>query len=430
MPRKRTMYSMHHQVSTLGQIGRLTPFLFQEVAPGDTWSGRTGILLRMSPMEHALLSDLYIDLIVAYIPHRLVMADWEDFIAEGPMDTPTYSVPTITIGAGSTAYQSIFWRPNGATTTTYNALRLYAYNLLWNEFMRDHQDAIAVPTAQPGQYGLLVNFKKDYWTTLQDVQGFGQPDHFFDTNVGSGTQASAQDVLEAIARQKIALKRATYGTKYIDILRSYGINVNYQMLQRPEVVAIGRSVANITDVVSTAEGATKDVGYLAGHGISGTRLTVRRKTFPEHGTLIGCAIVRPPFIHPGVGDWFARARDYSSFYDPGLVPMPPVAVEKQDPYPSMDLANRTDVVGYQPWGQWYRRAQSLVHIGLDSTFAPLAILPGNPTSTDFRNIAPADYNAAFTSTNFEHFQLVAVHKLRALRLLPRSNVSTVTGMAG
>ena len=94
------------------------------------------------------------------------------------------------------------------------------------------------------------------------------------------------------------MKRETYGTRYIDILRSYGINVNYQMLQRPEVVAIARNTVNVTDVVQTSAG-TGNLGDLAGHGISGGRLVLRRKSFPEHGTLMGLAVLRPPMTDPG-----------------------------------------------------------------------------------------------------------------------------------
>ena len=124
--RKRTMYSMSHQVATLSQFGRACPFLIQEVAPGDTWSGRVGALLRLSPLKHAVLQDIMVDLFVFYVPHRLIWADWEDFIAEGPMDTPTYTPPTVGLGAAGTGLECLFMRANGTSTTAYSAFRLYA----------------------------------------------------------------------------------------------------------------------------------------------------------------------------------------------------------------------------------------------------------------------------------------------------------------
>ena len=151
MARKRSLYRLHHQNATLGDINRLTPFLIQEVAPGDTWSGKVGALIRLSPLKRALLQDLMVDFFVFYVPHRLVFADWEDFIAEGPMDTPTTTLPGINVVAGSTSYASLFMHNNGVSTTTYSALRVYAYNLIWNEFFRDDEQATISPSAAPGR---------------------------------------------------------------------------------------------------------------------------------------------------------------------------------------------------------------------------------------------------------------------------------------
>lgn len=427
MAAKRTQYSMTHQIATLSDLGRMTPFMIQEVAPGDTWSGVTGTLIRMSPLLNPLLFDIFIDLYMFYVPHRLVYANWEDFIAEGPMDTPTYSIPTETVGVTSNAYQSIFWQFNGTTTTSYNALRLYALNLIWNEFFRDEEQPIRTPTDTPGQFGIPINWKKDYWTIMQDTVGTGQTDHFFPTDVGSGTQASAKDVLDAIARQKVAMKRETYGTRYIDILRSYGINVNYQMLQRPEVVGIARSSMNVTDVVQTSADVGA-LGDLAGHAIGATRMRVKRKTFPEHGTLMGIVCLRPVMVDSSVCDWFDRARTYENFWDPGLTTLPPVLIEQQDITPNIVAAARTSDIGYQPWGDWYRRALTKSHAALASGggygFQDFTSTAGL-TLDEFRTIDPTDFDNIYANTTFRHWQGSFVNKYRVLRSIPRANAGAL-----
>lgn len=431
---KRYMYSMSHQVATLGEIGALTPTCIQEVAPGDTWSGKVGILLRMSPMERAMLMDLYVDQYFFYVPHRLVYADWENFIAQGPMDTPDYTLPTQEVVETTASYESIFWasRQLAGGSIFYNALRLYAINLVWNEFFRDEQDAIRGPADNPGQRGIAINAKKDYWTTLRDDLGLNQADQFVDTTAGSGTQVSATEILRAIAQQKIAMKRATYGTRYIDILRSYGINVNYQMLQRPEVVAIARGSVNVTDVVATGDSAPNELGAMAGHGIHGGRLSIRRKTFPEHGTLLGFVCVRPVYTDSAFIDWFDSNRGYTDYYDPGLVPLPPVEVTGQDIRPSSVDDSQ---FGFQQWGNWYRSALSKVHRELD-TAAGTGWIVGQQAggsvsaSSDLRNLVPINYDTLFTDKTFGHYQVSVVNHLRALRSIPRTNMAIVTGMPG
>ena len=135
---------MHHEVATLGKIGSIVPTMIQEVAPGDTWSGKSGLLVRFSPIKRALLQTFYIDQFTFYVPHRLVMADWEDFIAAGPMDTPTFTTPTLNVAAGNNNYTSLFLKPpeTAEPDVTYSALRLNAYNLIFNEFFRDEQESL------------------------------------------------------------------------------------------------------------------------------------------------------------------------------------------------------------------------------------------------------------------------------------------------
>ena len=424
---KRTQYALTSQNATLSDFGRITPFLSQEVAPGDTWSGNVGALIRLSPLKKAMLQDVYVDMFVFYIPHRLVYANWEDFIAEGPMDTPTYSTPSYSVSATNTAYNSLFQVANGTATTTYSALPLYGLNLCYNEFFRDDEDAVRNPTDTPGQYGIEVNWKKDYWSTIQLRTGYAQQEHYFSTNVGSGTQASAQDVLDALARQKVAMKRATYGSRYIDILRSMGINVNYQMLQRPEVVAVARSSINVTDVVQTSA-ATGNLGDLAGHGISGSRIRIRRKSFPEHGRLLGVALLRPVMSDSKLCEWFDRPRTYENYYDPGLITLPPVNVAKQDAMPCIASGVRTNLLGYQPWGEWYRHALSRKHLTLSSTpgYAYADFTSASDISrTDLVNMQSSDFDSIFADTSLRHWQGSFVNKMRVKRRIPKTNLGAL-----
>lgn len=425
---KRYRYSLNHQVATLSDFGRLCPFMKIEVAPGDTVQGVIGALIRLSALKKALLQDVFVDMYVIYVPHRLVYGSFENFIAAGPETAPTYSIPSITVAAASTSYEALWMRSHPTDTTDYNAIPLYAYNLIYNEFFRDESQAAKAPTDSCGQYGALVSFKKDYWTTIQEQYGEAQQDHRFDTNIGTGTQASAKDVLEAIARQKVAMKRATYGTRYIDILRSYGIKVNYQMLQRPEVVAIGRTSINVTDVVQTGvDSSDSGLGELAGHGIGAGRIRIRRKMFPEHGTLMGLCVLRPVWMTSGAGDWFDRPREYEAFWDPGLVTLPPVEITKQDIMPSVASAQRTDSLGWNPWGFWYRGAPSRAHPRL---FAIGSQALGFLSQTDFtygnvQQITASNYDSMFSDTTARHYQASFVNKLKFFRLIPRSNLGAL-----
>lgn len=414
---KRTPYSLNNQVATLGQIGRLIPTCILPVAPGDTFSGKQGLLVRLSPLNHALLHDLYVDTFAFYVPLRLLWDDWENFIAEGPMDTPTYTPPTISVAAASALWRSLFMPANGSSATTYSAWSTRAYNLVYNEYFRDFDDNIAAPDNNPGQYGRQVDLKKDYYTTLREDIGYGQDVHYADVTAGSPDQVSALEILQAIAQQKAAMRRATYGTRYVDILRGFGIKVNYQMLQRPELVGIGRGVINVTDVVDTSSGG---LGGLAGHGISGTRIKLKRKSFPEHGVFMTFCVVRPPAADPIQCDWFDSPRSYESFYDPGLVGLPPVEVDQRDVAPSLN-SGISGSIGSWKWGDWYRSALSRIHLNA-SDWAPGVRLSQASSlgRTDLRQVSPTDYDTLFSDTTYAQFQVSAKNNFRALRMLPRA----------
>lgn len=423
---------MFHNIATCGKTGTLTPILIQEVAPNDTWQGVSGMLLRFSPLVKAIVQDLFVDVVYVYLPHRMVWADWEDFYTEGPIDSPSHSVPTVTVASADKEYRSLFWRPHSTENTAkFNALRLYAYNLAFNDLFNDSNYTPKAPDAKPDtEYGHLVSYKKDYWTTLSDNLGVDQNEFFFDTNRGSGTQASANDVLEAVARQKIELRKRQYGSRYVDNLRAMGVNINYQMLQRPEVVAIHRTMVNVTDVVNTSD---TNLGHLAGHAISGSSIRMRRRTFPEHGTLMGFVTVRPTHMNQSYNDWFDTARDYSSFYDPGQVLLPPVEVTTGDVYPAGSIATRSNSLGWMCWGNWYRNAQSKVHADLAEWTLDGRVASsdaGPTTSTQLRGFSNGLHDAEFDDVTDGHFQVALSHRLTATRLLPKQGVSLHSGVGG
>lgn len=414
---KRYRYNLTHQVASAGSLGQLIPFCIMEVAPGDTFSGKVGMLVRFSPLKKALLMDIDVDLFMTYTPHRLVDSGWEDFVANGPVAAGT-TVPSITLAAaGADDMPHLRYVNRAGSTRSQSAYRLYCYNLIYNEYFRDDDDTPVANTDRNSGLPWSVNAKKNFYTTLSENLGESES-HIVDVQSGTPDFVRAEDILQAVAQQKVAMKRATYGTRYVDILKSMGININYQMLQRPEIVGVGRSTVNVTDVVSTNDAST--LGELAGHGISGVRLTVKRKSFPEHGTLMGVMVARPKYTFEGINDWFDTPRDYTSYYDPGFHPLPPVDVQLGD---VMTDTISSGSAGHTPWGEWYRRATNWMGPTEVSDFVAKHYQAADTTisRTDLRQISPSTYADIFENTTKGQIQFSAVNKLSALRLIPRKS---------
>lgn len=436
MAMKRNMYSMFHQVATMGRLGMMTPFLRLEVAPGDTWSGRVGMLLRFSPLKRALLQDLYVDQYVFYVPWRLVWDEWEDFIASGPNPASPAPVPPTSMVNDPALF-------NIGGVAGHNNLYRRAYNLCYNEFFRDELSAPLpaddVPfsaSVRPGEAGNMYIAPKRHWINeLRDSSATGIPAQI-DVRLsttgavwpglavpGTSVMVQADDVLRAIAQQKLQMKRATYGTRYIDILRSYGVRVRHDMLQLPEIVSTAHGSVNITDVVSTSN-AAGELGELAGHAINGSRIQIRRKTFSEHGCLIGFVCVRPPFVDKDLKDWMDSPTSYQDYYDPALELLPDQVYDMSRMLPS--AVPGTEFHG--PWGQWYRGALNRTHTGLGTWtldhFGGLAF-----AADDLRVSAvyQDDADALFNDVTYGHYQVSAVNGLKALRMIKRGNPAIRTG---
>lgn len=429
--KKRTHYNLTHQVATMGFIGHLTPFLMMNVNPGDTFSGRIGLLARLSPLKRPLLQDLYVDQYVFYVPNRLLWSGWEDFIAAGPNDdTAVTPPPTI-----NTQNLSLF-RPQNATLEFYQPWYQYAYNLIWNEYFRDAaRQAVKAPgdvNAQAtGQWPVAP--KRHYWNELRPEVQTGTSARAYVIPGGTDGAVLAVDILKAIAQQKLQMKRATYGTRYVDILRSFGVSVNYQMLQRPEMVASAHGIINVTDVVSTA--SPTDLGKTSGYGVQGGRISIRRKSFPEHGVLMGVMIVRPPFADSCFVDYMDKPRGYEAYYDPALELLPPIEVISKDIIGPSSLASSTSQ-GFMPWGEWFRKGFNRVHASLDDwAMEQFGLPPGvggwqdSSLQGDQLITAPAlnDMNDLFVESTYGHFQVSAVNALKALRLIQKGNPIAKTG---
>ena len=430
---KRYMYSMHHYTANVGRIQCITPFMFAEVAPADTWSGVIGLLLRFSALKKALLMDLHVDAFVVYVPHRLVWDGWEDFLAAGPNNSSITNPPT-----SSFTYPALFY----PVQATYSELRLRAYNLFYNEFMRDEDEnalsATFIPPENPTagsilgfrRFGLYAALKRDLVTELRNDRETGDA-ATVDVTAGTPATVDITEILEEVAKQKMQMRRATYGSRYYDILRGYGIRTNYQMLQRPEIVAMARSSVNITDVVATDSGT--GLGSLAGHGIDGLRIKIRKKQFPEHGTLMGVVCVRPVNVHPTTRDWFDIGRTFEDYFEPGLACLPPREVQVQD-FINPD-SNDTAPVGYTPWYQWYRKIPNRVALDL-STQAAFTYGTSNWNASALINIpyarrglslfAPTIYDNLFNDVSFGHYQLSAVNGLKKLSAVPKEMTSVVS----
>jgi hypothetical protein len=162
--------------------------------------------------------------------------------------------------------------------------------------------------------------------------------------------------------QKWMERNARAGVRYIEsILAHFGVRSSDARLQRPEFLGGGKSPIVVSEVLQTSEtGATSPLGTMAGHGFSAQRSHEFRKSFEEHGFVIGLLSVMPRSNYSqGIQRMWSRKTRYDHYW-------PEFSHLGEQPVMGKEIcfsAAATDeqVFGYQGRYDEYRRRESSIH---------------------------------------------------------------------
>ena len=145
--RRRNKFNLSHYKQFTCDQGKLVPIGVQEVLPGDTFEMYTDALVRVSPLVAPVMHPVHAVIHHFFVPYRLIMDDWEDFITGGEDGADNTTFPTITLTPSSGTLADYFGLPLG-TSISVNALPFRAYALIYNEHYRnqDLQTAVGLDT--------------------------------------------------------------------------------------------------------------------------------------------------------------------------------------------------------------------------------------------------------------------------------------------
>lgn len=180
----RSKFDRSSDVKTTFNAGRLIPFFVDEVLPGDTFTDKTSMVVRMATPIFPVMDDCFLDYFYFFVPNRLVWDNWEKFMGENdstqwtsPFDKP---LPTVSIDNGSTLKNTTFdyfglpaTNNFGGVQLKVNALPFRGYQLIWNKFFRDEnlQNPILINHSDTGDsFAVLSQLLPvckipDYFTT-------------------------------------------------------------------------------------------------------------------------------------------------------------------------------------------------------------------------------------------------------------------------
>lgn len=148
-----------------GNLGEVFPVSCVPVLPGDTMQGHTSALIRLSPLNTAVMHPCTVRTHTFFVPNRIVWDGWEDFITGGnDGQGEGQTMPTYPQSANKKGIPSYLGIPP-LVGPVVSELSLRAANLIWNEYYRD-QDLAAERTLN-NTATMNCAWEKDYFTSAR-----------------------------------------------------------------------------------------------------------------------------------------------------------------------------------------------------------------------------------------------------------------------
>jgi len=450
---RRFDYNLGFRHTTTCDLGQLVPIYHEEVLPGDTFRFSAGVLARLAPLQNPVMHEVEMRISSWFVPNRILWTGWEDFITG--VDAVT-APPTVAIANTGLDQVPIYMGAARQVQSGLSALPVRAYNMIWNEYFRDID--IQTEVAEDNLAILYVNWEKDYFTRSRPSPQQGTPEQIpavgygrieattgistgaittsFDSSTPKqleGSDGSITDPLEvslaaagitvdalrrSVALQRFAEARSRYGDRYVDYLRWLGIRPSDGRLSRPEFLGGATQRVSVSEVLSTAEGATVGVGDLFGHGIAGLRGRPWRKMFEEAGQIVTVLFIRPriQYLTQTPKTWFRS--DAMDYWQKELELLPWQEIKEREIFGG---GSATTTFGYVPRYHEYRSRFSYAsgqmgkagtftdwHYGRDFSSAP-------SLNNTFLQCVPA--TRVYQDTTIPEAQISAVFDVRARRLV-------------
>lgn len=190
---KRSGFQKNHDVKLTFDPGYLVPVMCQEIYPGDKYQVDADAFVRMMPMLAPIMQRFDLKLEAFFVPNRLIMDDWKDFITGGEDGTVEVPLPALNINSTIAFEDHCFTNGSLAdylmfptidpdedvndyfedTLQSFNipALPFKAYQLIYNEYYRDENltdevelwKSVTTPLSARSAVRSLMTLRKRCW---------------------------------------------------------------------------------------------------------------------------------------------------------------------------------------------------------------------------------------------------------------------------
>lgn len=178
-----------------------------------------------------------------------------------------------------------------------------------------------------------------------------------------GMGMNINDLRRSIRLQEWLEKNARGGARYVEqILSHFGVKSSDARLQRPEYLGGGRTPVVISEVLQTMQNETGNpLGTMGGHGVSVGTSNGFKRSFEEHGFIVGIMSVTPkPGYMQGINRTFTRF-DKFDYYWPEFANIGEQEIKRKEIYYTEATTNAEQTFGYQSRYAEYKYGCNTVH---------------------------------------------------------------------
>lgn len=177
---KRSKHNLSHSKLLTADMGQIVPMGLVEVLPGDTFQHAISMLVRAMPLQTPPMHRVRMKVHTWYVPHRIIMDDWENFITGGPDGMDATVFPTVTLSnVVEKSLADYLGVPVGFSGPV-SALPFRVYAKIFNENYRDQDLVQPVPLSTDSGNDAVTNtallnsaWEKDYFTTARPWESKG-----------------------------------------------------------------------------------------------------------------------------------------------------------------------------------------------------------------------------------------------------------------
>ena len=263
-----------------GKFNELIPCHKAMVLPGETLK-RLSLKTRMQsiPVIQSL-TGAYYDTWFFYVPFRLAVTNWEEFI----LGNAGISLESTAYNLQSAHFFSAGGTDSSGTGTDNSTLNMVLYQQCYEKIVNDYfRSDVDGSFTFAGVPAMIHRPDLTSIGTLSDII-----DSEVDVALSTDDQSSAKDIQLALEKLKYKTKMDSFSGKYADFLRLYGVNASEGVLQMPEYLGKYRKYLWPSKSINQTSGNTVQ-SFMHDCSI----MLNKPRYFSEHGFIMGVKSVRP-----------------------------------------------------------------------------------------------------------------------------------------